>query len=165
MFICTIRLCVYHHARARTGPSPKTGGGEARVAPKYQGHLEQASRGGVRTASEAATSKSMPSPRSTAALVSGVAVLLLLLRARRRRRHIISDEQWEQFDREGFVVLPPEQVFDDARAELAALQSRVDDIMLGKADVPYECMMMQLDSSSGQCRYAGLEPAKGLVAC
>ena len=60
----------------------------------------------------------------------------------------VTSEQWEHFWRLGWVVLPADQVFS-SRSELEALQSRIDSIMLGEARVPYDKLMMQLDSSSG----------------
>eukprot|EP00908_Phaeocystis_cordata_P008437 Transcript_19116.p1 GENE.Transcript_19116~~Transcript_19116.p1 ORF type:complete len:415 (+),score=75.93 Transcript_19116:169-1413(+) len=65
----------------------------------------------------------------------------------------ISAGQWAVFDERGFVVLPREQVL--APGELEALQARIDQIQLGEADVPYDEMMMQLDSSTGRYEDAG----------
>merc|ERR1719345_434628 len=81
-------------------------------------------------------------------------------RASKRRRHdeensaensekpAITAKQWEHFDREGWVVLPKEQVFENLE-EFEEIQSRIEDIQMGRADVPYDKMMMQLDSSTG----------------
>ncbi|MBI3829582.1 MAG: phytanoyl-CoA dioxygenase family protein [Planctomycetes bacterium] len=52
---------------------------------------------------------------------------------------MLSDSQWWEFYQQGFLRLG--KLLDDA--ELAALQERIDEIMLGK--VRYEKMMMQLD--------------------
>ena len=49
----------------------------------------------------------------------------------------------ERWERDGYLRLG--QVMSDS--ELAGLQERMDDIMLGK--VSYPCMYFQLDSSSG----------------
>ncbi len=65
----------------------------------------------------------------------------------------ISDEQWQQYERDGFLKLG--RVLSDE--DLAALQTRIDDIMLGRADVDYERMLMQLDSSDGQYENAGTQ--------
>ena len=52
----------------------------------------------------------------------------------------ITEEQWRQFDEEGWVKLS-----GAVRPEVVKmLQDRIDAIMLGKADVAYESMMMQL---------------------
>lgn len=63
----------------------------------------------------------------------------------------LGEEQWAQYFRDGFIrlgqVLEPE--------ELAGLQGRIDDIMMGRADVDYESMMMQLDSETGRYGDAG----------
>lgn len=63
----------------------------------------------------------------------------------------LSDEQWAQFNVQGYLRLGSLLSTD----ELTALQRRIDDIMLGKADVPYNEMMMQLDSTSGEYGDAG----------
>lgn len=57
----------------------------------------------------------------------------------------INDEQWAQYFRDGFIRLG--KVLD--AAEVMALQERIDAIMLGKADVDYDRMLMQLDSDTG----------------
>ena len=53
----------------------------------------------------------------------------------------ISDAQWAQFEKDGFLHLG--NVMDDG--ELEALQTRMDDIMLGTAPIDYDKVMMQLD--------------------
>lgn len=63
---------------------------------------------------------------------------------------LISDEQWWQYNREGYLRLG--KVLD--AGDLGKLQQRIDDIMLGTADCDYSKMMMQLDSDSG--KYADL---------
>jgi len=68
----------------------------------------------------------------------------------------LTDKQWSEFHVEGYLSLG--KVLDDD--ELAALQQRLDDIMLGTADVPYKKMMMQIDSSTGEYADAG-EQTKG----
>ncbi len=57
----------------------------------------------------------------------------------------ISRGEWQAFARDGFLRLG--QIVSDA--EIQALQTRMDDIMLGRADVDYERMMMQLDRADG----------------
>ena len=63
----------------------------------------------------------------------------------------LSEEQWEQYFRDGYIRLG--KVLDDA--ELQQLQSRIDAIMLGQADVDYGRMLMQLDSDTGKYEDAG----------
>jgi hypothetical protein len=58
----------------------------------------------------------------------------------------LTDAQWTQYQREGYLVLG--KVLSDDR--LRQLQERIDAIMLGEADVDYEHLLMQLDSSSGK---------------
>lgn len=53
----------------------------------------------------------------------------------------LTDEQWEAFQSEGYLRLGC--VVSDE--ELAELSQRMDDIMLGKADVDYDRMLFQLD--------------------
>jgi hypothetical protein len=59
--------------------------------------------------------------------------------------------QWQQYERDGFLRLGKLL----SSAELAALQQRIDDIMLGKAPVNYDRMLMQLDSATGKYEDAG----------
>ena len=61
-----------------------------------------------------------------------------------RLKDTISDAQWEAFRRDGFVRLGSA----DAH-EIADLQQRIDDIMLGTAAIDYERVMMQLDRADG----------------
>ena len=65
---------------------------------------------------------------------------------------LISDDQWITYFRDGYLRLG--RTLDDA--ELAALQQRIDDIMMGTADVDYDRMLMQLDGDSGD--YGALPP-------
>lgn len=60
---------------------------------------------------------------------------------------------WDRFERDGYLRLG--RVLDDA--DLIALQTRIDDIMLGTAPVPYERIMMQLDSATGAYNDAGVQ--------
>ncbi|HWD38482.1 MAG TPA: phytanoyl-CoA dioxygenase family protein [Fimbriimonas sp.] len=64
---------------------------------------------------------------------------------------MITDAQWQQFEDEGFLVLG--KLLSDE--ELAALQLRIDDIMLGKAQIDYNKLLMQLDSTTGAYADAG----------
>ena len=64
---------------------------------------------------------------------------------------IISDQQWQQYEADGYVKLG--KVLDGA--ELAALQQRIDDIMMGKAQIDYDRILMQLDSADGAYNNAG----------
>jgi hypothetical protein len=58
----------------------------------------------------------------------------------------ISDEQWAQYYRDGYIKLG-KVLSGDA---LRSLQERIDAIMLGTADVDYDQMLMQLDSDTGR---------------
>ena len=58
----------------------------------------------------------------------------------------LSHAQWQQYEREGYLRLG-RCLTDD---ELAALQQRMDEIMLGTAPVDYSRMMMQLDRIPGK---------------
>lgn len=56
----------------------------------------------------------------------------------------ITDEQWQTFQDQGYAHL--------GRAdadEIAALQQRIDDVMMGTADIDYDRVMMQLDRADG----------------
>jgi hypothetical protein len=61
-----------------------------------------------------------------------------------------TDDQWVQFEQSGYVKLGP--VLDGTG--LAALQKRIDAIMLGHADIDYDSLLMQLDSTSGEYKDA-----------
>ncbi len=58
----------------------------------------------------------------------------------------VTDAQWRLYEDQGFLHLG--KVLSDA--ELAALQGRIDAIMLGEAPVPYDRILMQLDSTDGK---------------
>ncbi|MBT4500579.1 MAG: hypothetical protein HOC74_22810 [Gemmatimonadetes bacterium] len=64
----------------------------------------------------------------------------------------LSDEQWRQYEEEGYVKLG--KVLSDE--DLGALQERIDAIMMGEAKLDYDLLMMQLDSDSG--RYGDTGP-------
>ncbi len=57
----------------------------------------------------------------------------------------ISDAQWKNYREDGYVRIG--RVATDE--ELSALQSRINDIMLGKAPLDYDRMLMQLDREPG----------------
>lgn len=57
----------------------------------------------------------------------------------------LTDDQWLQYTRDGYLRLGK---LLEGEA-LTSLQQRIDDIMLGKADVDYDQMLMQLDSDTG----------------
>ena len=57
----------------------------------------------------------------------------------------ITDEQWDHFSEYGYVRIG--QVATDD--EFVQLQQRMDDIMLGKAPIDYNKIMMQLDRAPG----------------
>ena len=63
----------------------------------------------------------------------------------------ITNSQWADYERDGFLHLG--KLLSDA--DLAALQQRIDDIMLGQAAVDYDRMLMQLDSTTGKYNDAG----------
>ena len=60
-------------------------------------------------------------------------------------RQKLADQEWQTFQEQGFVRLG-KIAGDD---ELAGLQTRIDEIMMGTAPVPYDRIMMQLDSKTG----------------
>lgn len=57
----------------------------------------------------------------------------------------LTDEQWQQYETQGYLRLG--KVLSDE--ELATLQQRMDDIMLGRAPLDYDRMLMQLDREPG----------------
>ena len=63
----------------------------------------------------------------------------------------LTPEQWEQYERDGFLRLG-KLLSDD---ELKQLQNEIDAIMLGQARVDYDNMLMQLDSEDGAYDKAG----------
>lgn len=67
----------------------------------------------------------------------------------------LTDKQWQQYEDDGYLRLG--RIEPDA---LQALQDRIDQIMLGKAQTRYERLMMQLDSASGKYDEAG-EQSRG----
>src|SRR3954465_6205026 len=63
-----------------------------------------------------------------------------------RMPNAISEAQWGQYDRDGYLNLGPVL----SGAELDALRRRIDEIMLGTARLDYRRILMQLDSDSGK---------------
>ncbi|MCJ8331738.1 MAG: phytanoyl-CoA dioxygenase family protein [Lentisphaeria bacterium] len=59
---------------------------------------------------------------------------------------LISDEDWASYERTGYLKLG--KILDEHN--LKGLQDRIDEIMLGKAALNYNKMLMQLDSTSGE---------------
>ncbi|HJP29081.1 MAG TPA: phytanoyl-CoA dioxygenase family protein [Candidatus Latescibacteria bacterium] len=56
----------------------------------------------------------------------------------------ITDEQWQHFEEHGYAHLGRADM-----QQIARLQQRIDDIMLGTADIDYDRVMMQLDRADG----------------
>lgn len=61
-------------------------------------------------------------------------------------RNQLTDAEWQQYEQEGYLRLGKVVT----AAELLVLQQRMDDIMLGKAPLNYDRMLMQLDRIPGQ---------------
>lgn len=64
---------------------------------------------------------------------------------------VLIDEQWAQYERDGYLRLG--KLLSDE--DLKALQDRINAIMLGTADVDYNNLLMQLDSEDGKYENAG----------
>jgi len=64
-----------------------------------------------------------------------------------------SNLDWQAFEDDGFLRLG--NVLD--QAGLTAMQRRIDEIMLGKAEVDYDRLLMQLDSETGRYEDAGAQ--------
>lgn len=62
----------------------------------------------------------------------------------------ITDAQWSEYEELGYLNLGK---IDDTR--LRRMQDRIDEIMLGKAAVDYDRMLMQTDSATGAYEDAG----------
>ena len=63
---------------------------------------------------------------------------------------MITDAQWHRFEEDGYLNLGPVLSPQD----LQRLQDRIDDIMLGRADVDYDRILMQLDTTTGEYKDA-----------
>ena len=68
----------------------------------------------------------------------------------------LTEQQWSDYQRDGYVHLG--RTLTDT--ELADLQRRIDDIMLGQARARYDQLLMQLDSADGDYANAP-EQSKG----
>lgn len=70
--------------------------------------------------------------------------------------NLLTDEQWKFYEENGYVklgkLLSPE--------ELKRMQERINSIMLGTAEIDYNRLLMQVDSTSGKYEDAG-EQSKG----
>jgi len=64
---------------------------------------------------------------------------------------MLTDAQWQQYERDGYLRLGKLV----QGADLKALQERIDAIMLGTAEIDYDRLMMQLDSEDGAYGNAG----------
>lgn len=53
---------------------------------------------------------------------------------------VLDDAQWAQFERDGYLKLG--RVISES--EIEALRDRIDEIMMGRAEVPYDEMVMQV---------------------
>jgi phytanoyl-CoA hydroxylase len=67
----------------------------------------------------------------------------------------ITDEKWAEYNELGYLKLGK---IDDTM--LRRMQARIDEIMLGKANVAYDNLLMQLDSETGAYEDSG-EQTKG----
>jgi len=65
----------------------------------------------------------------------------------------IDDASWARYERDGY--LPLGRLLSDS--DLHALQSRIDDIMMGRANLDYDRILMQLDSTTGNYQDAGVQ--------
>lgn len=63
----------------------------------------------------------------------------------------LTDAQWQQYEQEGYLRLG--KLLSDE--DLKNLQDRIDSIMMGTAEIDYDRVMMQLDSSDGAYGGAG----------
>jgi phytanoyl-CoA hydroxylase len=66
---------------------------------------------------------------------------------------MITDAQWESFQVNGYLNLG--KVLSDE--DLSALQTRIDDIMMGRVAIDYDRLLMQLDSTTGEYQDAGAQ--------
>ena len=66
---------------------------------------------------------------------------------------MITDAQWQTFQDRGYLNLG--RVLSDE--DVCALQARIDDIMMGRAEIDYDRLMMQLDSTTGDYQDAGAQ--------
>jgi hypothetical protein len=66
---------------------------------------------------------------------------------------LITTGQWQTFDTQGYVRLGK----PGSEAMIETMRRRIDSIMLGDADLDYDRMLMQLDSSDGSYYGAGVQ--------
>jgi len=62
----------------------------------------------------------------------------------------ITDLQWQEYEEKGYLKIGHLE-----EEQLRKLQDRIDSIMLGKADIDYSRLLMQLDSATGAYEDAG----------
>ncbi|GAB4463019.1 MAG: hypothetical protein OHK0029_30980 [Armatimonadaceae bacterium] len=65
----------------------------------------------------------------------------------------LTEAQWAQYEQDGYVNLGKVLTGE----ALTALQNRINDIMMGTADVDYDRLLMQLDSATGKYEDAGVQ--------
>ena len=63
----------------------------------------------------------------------------------------LSEDHWKHYENDGYLKLG--KVLSNT--DLDALAQRIDDIMLGKANIDYDRIFMQLDSNDGKYENAG----------
>src|SRR5580692_1460662 len=63
---------------------------------------------------------------------------------------LINDQQWQEYQELGYLKIGRLEA-----EQLRKLQDRIDAIMLGKADIDYDRLLMQLDSATGAYEDAG----------
>ena len=62
----------------------------------------------------------------------------------------VTETQWKEFEELGYLKIGRIE-----ETQLRKLQDRIDEIMLGKADLDYDKLLMQLDSTTGAYEDAG----------
>lgn len=67
--------------------------------------------------------------------------------------NMISEKQWQQYEQDGYLLLG--KAMSDV--DLHELQTRIDDIMMGRASIDYNLLLMQLDSEDGKYENAGTQ--------
>lgn len=65
----------------------------------------------------------------------------------------LTDAQWQEYEEKGYLRIG--RTLSDS--ELAGLQDRIDAIMLGTAEIDYDRLLMQLDSTTGKYADAGVQ--------
>src|ERR1700744_6342629 len=64
----------------------------------------------------------------------------------------LTDQQWNEYEEQGWLKLGRLDL-----PQLQKLQERINAIMLGKADVDYDRLLMQRDSATGAYEDAGAQ--------